>query len=410
MKRLALALLLVASMAGVFFYVGMIRTSEYHRLVEAGDAALAQHDPFRAIEAFSGAIALRGDAMLAHLKRGETYYERGDLAAALRDLTQAHVLAPGEARPLEALGDVSRELGRHDDAVQQYAAYLALDEDTPRVLYKLALSHHHAGRGARVIPLLRRAIELSPNMAEAKYLLGLALRGQDRQEEAIDALRQAVALSPGFTTAREALEAVLGVAGRGGERIAQLEALAALEPEQSQHDVDLGLAYAAVGRTDMAVLSLGRASEEHPEEAQIYAALGRVWLDIAGGANGHIALTKSLEALRSTSHARASSEALTLLARALLLAEEVDEAVALLELATQRYPVDPSAFLELATVMEHAGDLVRARDLLLAHDAITAYLPEEDRLPRLRRIAGLGRELDSVANAARDDAPPARLP
>lgn len=381
MKRLAIAVLLVASMAGVFLYGGMTRTSEYHRLVEAGDAALTQDDPFRAIEAFSGAIALRGDAMPAHLKRGETYHGRGDLEAALRDLTRAHALAPAAARPLEALGDVSRELGRHDEAVQHYAAYLALDEETPRVLYKLALSHHHAGRSARAIPLLRRATELAPRMAEAPYLLGLALRAQDRQDEAIDAFRQAVALAPGFTTAREALGAALGAAGRRDERIAQLEALAALEPEQSQRDVDLGLAYAAEGRTDMAVLSLGRASEEHPEEAQVYAALGRVWLDIAGATDDHIALTKSLEALRSTPQATASSEALTLLARALLLADEHDEAVALLEVATARYPVDPSAFLELATLMEDAGDLARARHLRLAHNAVTTYAPAEARNP-----------------------------
>jgi protein O-GlcNAc transferase len=381
MKRLAIAVLLAASMAGVFLYGGMTRTSEYHRLVEAGDAALAQDDPFLAIEAFSGAIALRGDSMLAHLKRGETYHERGDLEAALRDLTRAQALAPAAARPLEALGDVSRALGRHDDAVQHYAAYLSLDEETPRVVYKLALSHHHAGRGARAIPLLRQTIALSPRMGEAAYLLGLALRGQDRQNEAIEALRQAVALSPGFTTAREALAVALGAAGRRDERIVQLEALAALEPEQSQRDVDLGLAYAGVGRTDMAVLSLGRASEEHPEEAQVYAALGRVWLDIAGATNDHIALTKALEALRSTPQATASSEALTLLARALLMAQEYDEAVALLELATARYPVDPSAFLELAALMQDVGDLARAQHLLVAHDAVTAYTPVEERIP-----------------------------
>jgi len=218
-------------------------------------------------------------------------------------------------------------------------------------------------------------------MGEAAYLLGLALRGQDRQNEAIEALRQAVALSPGFTTAREALAVALGAAGRRDERIVQLEALAALEPEQSQRDVDLGLAYAGVGRTDMAVLSLGRASEEHPEEAQVYAALGRVWLDIAGATNDHIALTKALEALRSTPQATASSEALTLLARALLMAQEYDEAVALLELATARYPVDPSAFLELAALMQDVGDLARAQHLLVAHDAVTAYTPVEERIP-----------------------------
>ncbi|MEO2197711.1 MAG: tetratricopeptide repeat protein, partial [bacterium] len=312
MKRFAIGMLLAAGMAAVFVFVGITRTSEYRRLVEAGDTALDQDDTFLAIEAFSGAIALRGDSMLAHLKRGQTYQRRGDLEAARRDLTRANALDPAATRPLEVLGDVSFGLGRHEDAALHYAGYVALDDQTPRVLYKLALAHHSAGRAALAIPLLRQVIKLAPEMPEAHYLLGLALRDQDRQDEAIDALRQAVALSPGFTTAREALGALLGVAGHPNDRIEQLEALAALDPNTSQRDVDLGLAYAGVDRTDMAVLSLGRASEEHPEEAHVYAALGRVWLDIARTTDDRTALTKSIGALQSIPQATASSEALTL--------------------------------------------------------------------------------------------------
>jgi tetratricopeptide (TPR) repeat protein len=384
MKRFAIGMLLAAGMAAVFVFVGITRTSEYRRLVEAGDTALDQDDTFLAIEAFSGAIALRGDSMLAHLKRGQTYQRRGDLEAARRDLTRANALDPAATRLLEVLGDVSFGLGRHEDAAVHYAAYVALDDQTSRVLYKLALAHHSVGRAALAIPLLRQVIELAPEMPEAPYLLGLALRDQDRQDEAIDALRQAVALSPGFTTAREALGALLGVAGHPNDRIEQLEALAALDPNTSQRDVDLGLAYAGVNRTDMAVLSLGRASEEHPEEAHVYAALGRVWLDIARTTDDRTALTKSIGALQSIPQATASSEALTLLARALLLAGELEEAVVLLELATVRYPLDPSAFAELADLVEQAGDLPRARQLLVVHDTLTAHVPGARRLARVR--------------------------
>ena len=400
MKRFAIGILLAAGTAAVFLFVGVTRTSEYRRLVEAGDTALGQDDTFLAIEAFSGAIALRGDSMLAHLKRGQTYQRHGDLETARRDLTRATTLDPAATRPLEALGDVSYGLGRHEDAALHYAAYVALDDQTPRVLYKLALAHHHVGRAALAIPLLRQVIELAPEMPEAHYLLGLALRDQDRHEEAIDALRQAVALLPGFTTAREALGALLGVAGHPNDRVEQLEALAALDPDTSQRDVDLALAYAGVGRTDMAVLSLGRASEEHPEEAQVYAALGRVWLDIARTADDRIALTKAIGALQSIPQATASSEALTLLARALLLAGEREEAVVLLELATGRYPLDPSAFLELADLVDQEGDLLRARRLLVAHDTVTAHGPHTQRLAQLLRIADLSIRLDDHADAA----------
>ena len=399
MKRLAIGVLLAAAMAGVFLYTGVTRDTEYRRLVAAGDDALGHDQVFLALEAFSGAIALKSDSMLAYLKRGETYHRRGDLAAALRDLTRASALAPEATRPRERLGDVSQALGRHEEAAGHYAAYVARDDRAPRVLYKLALSHHRAGRTTRTIPLVRRAVERAPEMAEGHYLLGISLWDQDELDLAAEALTRALTLSPGFTVAREALSGVFAAAGRLDDQVEQLEALAALETDRPARDVALGLAYARIGRTDMAVLALGRAAEEHPEQPLVYTALGRVWLDIARTTDDRIALSKSLGALQSISMATASSEALTLLARALLLAGEIESAVAALELATARFPLDPSAFVELADLAEQGGDTGRARQLLIAHEALTAFAPIGQRVARLTRIAQLSLALGDPGDA-----------
>ncbi len=399
MKRLAIGVLLAAAMAGVFLYTGVTRDAEYRRLVAAGDEAVAQDQIYLAIEAFSGAIALKSDTMLAHLKRGETYHRRGDLVAALRDLTRAAALAPEATRPLEQLGDVTQALGRHEEAAQHYAAYVARDDQTPRVLYKLALTHHHADRTVRAIPLLRRAIELDSQMPEAHYLLGIGLWNQDSLDEAAEAFSQAVALSPGFIAAREALSGVFSAAGRLDEHIGELETLAALEPDRPDRDVELGLGYARVGRTDMAVLALGRAAEEHPEQPLVYTALGRVWLDIARTTDDRVAVAKALGALQSIPTAIASSEALTLLARAQLRSGEIDDAVAALELATKRFPLEPAAFVELADLVERAGDPVRAHQLLVDHDVLMPNAPTPGRVARLTRIADLSLRLGDPADA-----------
>ena len=400
MKRLAIGVLLAVGMAGVFLYTGVTRDSEYRRLVAAGDAALGQDRTFLALEAFSGAIALKSESMIAYLKRGETYHRRGDLSAALRDLTQASALAPEATRPLEHLGDVSQALGRHEEAAGYYAAYVARDDRAPRLLYKLALAHHRAGRTSRALPLLRQVVGLDPGMAEAHYLLGSGLWHSGQLDTAAESLSQAVSLSPGFTIAREALGDVFAAAGSVDEQIGQLEALVALEPDRPERDVDLGLAYARVGRTDMAVLTLGRAAEEHPEQPLVYVALGRVWLDIARATDDRIALSKSLGALQSIATAAASSEALTLLARAQLLAGEVESAVAALEIAIDRFPLDPSALYELAELVEREGDVHRARGLLVTHDALTAHIPRRQRVARLTRIADLSLALGDPADAA----------
>ena len=262
-----------------------------------------------------------------------------------------------------------------------------------------ALAHHRAGRTSRTIPLVRQVVELAPEVPEAHYLLGIGLWNQSRLDEATEALTQAVTLSPGFTTAREALSGVHAAAGRLDAQVEQLEALAALEPDRPERDVALGLAYARVGRIDMAVLALGRVAEENPERPLVYMALGRVWLDIARTTDDRIALSKSLGALQSIPMATASSEALTLLARALLLAGELENAVAALEAATERFPLDPSAFVELADLVEHEGDHARARQLLIAHDTLTANAPAGQRVARLTRIAALSLELGDPADA-----------
>ncbi len=101
MKWIAPGVLLAGAMAGLFLYTGITRDAEYHRLVTAGNPALGQDQVFLAIAVFSGAIALKSDAMLAYLKPGKTYHSRGDLAAAFQDLTQASSLAPKATRAFE---------------------------------------------------------------------------------------------------------------------------------------------------------------------------------------------------------------------------------------------------------------------------------------------------------------------
>ena len=96
MKRTALVALLVsvAALLAVAAWQGVVREREFRRLMAEGDRALATDQTFPAVEAFSGAIALRSDSMIAYLKRGETYRRRGEAGAALRDLRAAARLDP----------------------------------------------------------------------------------------------------------------------------------------------------------------------------------------------------------------------------------------------------------------------------------------------------------------------------
>jgi tetratricopeptide (TPR) repeat protein len=354
---------------GVLAWTTIRRDGEFQRLIAAGDAALAADQTSTAIEAFSGAVALKTDSMLAYLKRGDTYRRRGELPAALRDLRQAAALEPTAPRPAELLGDVNAAMGRYERALEDYRRFLTLDDRSARVQYKLALTHYRAGRGAQAIEPLRAALAIEPRLPEAHYLLGLALRDGGRPQDALTALRRAVQLNPALAPAREALVDLYAGLGRYRESVEQLEALAALEPGNAPRTVRVASAYARLGRIEAAIVTLGRAIERYPDDPIVYTALGRVWLDT--GADP-FAVRKALEALRpAAERPDATSETLTLYGRAQYLGGSFAAAERTLQRAVTRTPVDPLAYRYLADTATRLRRPQAAREADLKYAALT---------------------------------------
>jgi tetratricopeptide (TPR) repeat protein len=351
---------LVASSLLVWLQVGQER--EFRRLVAVGEQALDEDQTFLAIEAFSGALTLKGESMLAYLKRGDTYRRRGEHEKALRDLHEAARLDPMAPQPIEQLGDVNSAIGAHARAAELYQEYLTLDDRAARVLYKLAVAEFRGGKPARAIDPLRKAVALQEHFPEAHFLLGLCLRAQQQDEEAFRALTHAVRLNPAFVAAREELADLH--AGRGERRraIEQLEAIAALEPSRPERLVMVGLTYASMGQPDTAILTLGRAAERYPDTPAVYTALGRVWLDTA--ARGDVtAVSKALEALEPVARQPdASSETLALYGRALLLSGDAAAAERTLQAAVSRAPADPLAYRDLAAAATRLGHAAIAKE------------------------------------------------
>ena len=376
-RTLAAALLvLMAGAAAAAAYAAAARDREYQRLLARGEAALASQQVGIAVEAFSGAIALKPDAMVAYLKRGDAYQRHGDLKAALRDLRAASVLDPTATRPIEQLGDVNVALGRFDRAADRYQAYVAIDDRSPRVLYKLALAQYDGGQAQAAIAPLRRALALDENFAEAHYLLGLCLEARGQRRAALGALERAVAIAPSLLEAREALAAAHRAAGRHGEAARQLEAIAALDRRRPMRLIAVGMEYADAGRTDLAVTTLVRAAERFPTSVDVYSALGEVWLRAAESQDDRVALGKAIEALR-TAVVRGGSGAreLALYGRALLQAGQTKEALRALREAGGKLPVAPDTLLDLSHAAERAGRLREARDALLQYTTLLAGGP-----------------------------------
>jgi len=390
--------LAVAAVAVALAYQAAARDRDYREFLARGDAAVRNEQTFAAIEAYSGAIALRPESMLPHLRRGEAYQRRGELEEAARDFRTGAALDPAATRPLEALGDVLYEMKRFDRAAETYARSLRVDDRSAGVSYKLALARYRSGDIEAALTALASTMRLDDRLPDAAYLLGLCLRDKRRPAEALAAFEKAIALAPGHIPAREELADLYGSRGRHAKAIEQLQAIAALDRDHVERVVAVGMAQARAGREEVAVLTLGSALDRTPGQPLLYSALGQVWLDRAQADEDRVYLSKALEALgQVASSPDATSEILTLYARALILDEQFDAAEHALQLATTRYPLEPDSLVLYATVAEKRGHLDGARQALIDYAGLVADHP--DAKQHATRIAGLSITLNDPQTA-----------
>ena len=400
MKRsiFALVVLALAAAGGGAAYQASAQRN-YSALLVRGDAALRDDQTFGAIEAYSGAIALRPDSMLAYLRRGQTYQkrgDRGDLDAAARDFRTAARLDPTATRPLEALGDVLYQSQFYERAAAAYERFVKLDDRSPRVDYKLALAKYRDGAVDAALPLLKEAVRLDDKNADAHYLLAVCLREQRHLPEAVKAFEKTVALQPGMIPAREELADLYRALDKHNDELEQLQVIAGLDRDQVARQVAIGLAHARAGHWDMAVLTLGSALERSPNAPDIYRALGKVWLERPR--DDRAFLSKAREALeRVASSPAATSETLTLYGRALLQEGDVDGAEHILQQATLRFPIEPSALVLYAATAEKQNHFDAARQALITYGGLTPNDPEF--VPRASRIAALSLRVNDPATA-----------
>jgi tetratricopeptide (TPR) repeat protein len=398
-RTIAITVLLgVAAAAGAFVYQALSRDQNYRIELARGDAALSDRKAVDAVEAYSGAIALRPDSMLAYLRRGEAYLQRADLELAARDFGKATALDPSAIRALEDLGDVEYRRGRYARALESYESRLRLDDRSADVTFKLALARYRSGDADGALAAVAQTLKLNDRLADAYYLRGLCLRDLGNVPDAIGAFERAVAIAPASIPAREELADAYAAVDRRANQIEQLQALAALDPGQPPRQVAVARAHARAGRWDAAVLTLTSALERAPNEPTIYHALGQVWLERPREKNDRVFLGKALEALqRAATAPGASSTTLLLYGRALLQSGDVDNAERALQDAARRFPVDARALLEYAGLAERQNHLEPARASLIGYDQLVEG--DSDRAARAARIGGLSERLNDLPAA-----------
>ena len=153
-------------------------------------------------------------------------------------------------------------------AEQQQGGVVAPTDDA-RALYERGLAAYKADRDEEAIEHFRRAVELSPDYAEAHYRLGLAHNALKQTEEAEKAFNDAV---------------------KAYEKIVKQE------PKNSDAYYFLGLCLERLGKYDEAVKALKEAVKNSPEENDDkYFELASAHFQIAQYDESVRALNKTLE-------------------------------------------------------------------------------------------------------------------
>lgn len=177
---------------------------------------------------------------------------RGDDTAALKAAQQAVALAPENFDAQFTLGRALYGAGDDVGAVAAFRAAVALRPEEARARFFLATALEHAGDDAGALAAYRELTTREPRAAEGHLGLGVLLlkRGGADTEEGERELSRALEINPDLYEARVALGRSLVARGRAAEAIEHLLRAARLAPGNPEPHYQLSLAYRRLGRKE----------------------------------------------------------------------------------------------------------------------------------------------------------------
>ncbi|PYR90563.1 MAG: hypothetical protein DMF84_20200 [Acidobacteria bacterium] len=258
-------------------------------LLVCATGGVAQDTASRAKQAYARAVELDAN---------------GNNAAALSLLWEAAGLAPHDADIQNQLGEALERIGALDAAVDAFRAATAERPSFRKASNNLILALVKAGKGPEAVERARAIVNGSPDDPDAHFTLGLAESEQD-YTEAIRSFRRALELAPRHALARYNLALVLNRADRQAEAADELDRAIGIDPRPEMH-YQLGVIYWHQGDLDRAIRALRAAIAAEPRYAEAHNTLGallkarRDWKGAADALRRAIALQPDLAAAHYT--------------------------------------------------------------------------------------------------------------
>jgi len=267
---------------------------------------LIRSHPALAVEQASAILdAAPGHAEALFLK-GSALAALGRREGAVAALREAVARDPGSAAAWRALGDQFVLMGDHDAADAAYARHIRNSVKDPRLraaaealcdnqlavaerilkphlkqfptdvaaIRMLAELAGRLGRYGDAENLLRRAVELAPGFAAARFNLATVLYRQNKSAAAIAELERLLADEPGNPAYRNLKGAALGRIGEFADALDQFEAVLAAFPKEPRVWMSYGHTLKTVGRQADSIAAYRRSIAITPT-------LGEAWWSLA---------------------------------------------------------------------------------------------------------------------------------
>ena len=169
---------------------------------------------------------------------------------------------------------------RFDQAVEVLRRAVQLQPDLTVAHISLGSALMETGQLNEALAEMNRAVKLSPNEAHAYFGLGNVQGAMRRYTEAIEAYNQAVRLNPNYFGAYNNLGIAYGMTNRHAESAEAFRQAVRIEPNNAGALNGLGIAQFRLGRHDEGIETVKRAVRLDPKFVNAYLNLARWYQDL----------------------------------------------------------------------------------------------------------------------------------
>jgi tetratricopeptide (TPR) repeat protein len=213
------------------------------------------------------------------LAEAKAHHQAGRLPKAERLYRVALNLRVGDPETLFYLGNVLREQGNDEAALECYAKALEAYPEFPEAYVNMSVCWCNLGNLEKAIPCLEEAVRLRPDFAEALSSLGNVLREQGNHKAALTYYQRAIEINTANPDAYVDIGSCWYDAGDLEQAVHYFEKALGLKPDHVEALGALSDALLAMGRSTEARATLDRALQLAPDNAEIIARSGKLFSD-----------------------------------------------------------------------------------------------------------------------------------